>query len=225
MRMARSIPGVLAGLGLLMGAANADAANPKATIETTKGRIVVELYKDQAPKTVENFIGLAKKGYYDGIIFHRVIPNFMIQTGDPTGTGTGGESLWGADFEDEFVPELRHDAAGMRHQFPELGQHRAFVPAEELKAHRTALGPVGGLALDQHAPSGARADVLHADHDHASGARRQTQPTRHGFAFALGVCSPQQVLARAFVQVFPGRPDRLDVDDVSVAAGAHQTLA
>jgi peptidyl-prolyl cis-trans isomerase B (cyclophilin B) len=77
-----------------------------ATIKTNKGNITVQLFPEHAPKTVENFVGLAEKGYYDGIIFHRVIPNFMIQGGDPTGSGMGGESLWGEPFEDEFSPEL-----------------------------------------------------------------------------------------------------------------------
>lgn len=79
---------------------------PKATIKTNFGDIHVQLFPKQAPKSVENFVGLAKKGYYDGIIFHRVIPDFMIQGGDPTGTGMGGESLWGKQFEDEFSPEV-----------------------------------------------------------------------------------------------------------------------
>lgn len=79
---------------------------PKATIKTNFGDIKVQLFPKQAPKSVENFVGLAKKGYYDGIIFHRVIPEFMIQGGDPTGTGMGGKSLWGKPFEDEFSPEV-----------------------------------------------------------------------------------------------------------------------
>jgi len=79
---------------------------PKATIKTNYGDIQVQLFPKQAPKSVENFVGLAKKGYYDGIIFHRVIPDFMIQGGDPTGTGMGGESLWGNQFEDEFSQEV-----------------------------------------------------------------------------------------------------------------------
>lgn len=83
------------------------AENAKtATIKTNKGDITVQLFPEQAPKTVENFVGLSEKGYYDGIVFHRVIPNFMIQGGDPTGSGMGGESLWGDPFEDEFSPEL-----------------------------------------------------------------------------------------------------------------------
>lgn len=86
------------------------AGNPKATIETDQGTIVIELYKDKAPKTVENFVALANKGFYNGIIFHRVIPGFMVQTGDPTGTGSGGP---GYSFSDEFGPGLKHTGAGI----------------------------------------------------------------------------------------------------------------
>jgi cyclophilin family peptidyl-prolyl cis-trans isomerase len=82
-------------------------------METTMGNIELELFPKEAPKTVENFLGLAKKGYYNGIIFHRVIDNFMIQGGDPTGTGRGGESLWGKKFEDEFSPKLKFEGAGI----------------------------------------------------------------------------------------------------------------
>jgi cyclophilin family peptidyl-prolyl cis-trans isomerase len=82
----------------------------KVKIETTMGDIVGELYAQEVPKTVENFVTLAKKGFYDGIIFHRVIPNFMVQTGDPTGTGMGGP---GYKFADEFSPKLKHDKPGI----------------------------------------------------------------------------------------------------------------
>ena len=82
------------------------ANGPKATIKTNQGDITVQLFPEQAPKTVKNFVELAQQGYYDGVIFHRVIPEFMIQGGDPTGTGTGGESIYGAAFEDEFSNEL-----------------------------------------------------------------------------------------------------------------------
>ena len=75
-------------------------------MKTTMGDIKIKLFPEQAPKTVENFLGHARSGYYNGIIFHRVIPNFMIQGGDTTGTGMGGESIWGGTFEDECVPEL-----------------------------------------------------------------------------------------------------------------------
>lgn len=75
-------------------------------MKTTLGPIKIKLFPEQAPKTVENFLGHAKSGYYNGIIFHRVITDFMIQGGDPTGTGMGGESIWGGSFEDEFSQEL-----------------------------------------------------------------------------------------------------------------------
>ena len=73
-----------------------------ATMKTTLGDIKILLFPDAAPKAVENFVTHAKNGYYNGIIFHRVIPDFMIKGGDPTGTGRGGESVWGSSFEDEF---------------------------------------------------------------------------------------------------------------------------
>lgn len=79
-----------------------------ATVKTTMGEIKVKFFPDDAPKAVENFITHAKNGYYDGIIFHRVINDFMIQCGDPLGNGTGGESIWGRPFEDEFTPELHN---------------------------------------------------------------------------------------------------------------------
>ena len=76
--------------------------NRTATIQTNKGTIKFELLEEDAPKTTENFRLLAEKGYYDGVIFHRVINGFMIQGGDPTGTGRGGESAWGGRFADEI---------------------------------------------------------------------------------------------------------------------------
>jgi cyclophilin family peptidyl-prolyl cis-trans isomerase len=82
--------------------------NPKIKLETNFGDIVIELFPQSAPKAVENFVGLAKSWYYDGIIFHRVIRDFMIQWGDPTGTGRGGKSLWHRAFEDEFDRALTH---------------------------------------------------------------------------------------------------------------------
>lgn len=84
-----------------------------AIIKTNMGTIEIELFADKTPKTVENFIGLAEKGYYEGVVFHRVIKDFMLQTGDPTGTGRGGESFWGGKFEDEFVSDLKHDTPGI----------------------------------------------------------------------------------------------------------------
>lgn len=102
----------------------------KISIETTLGLIEAELYADKAPKTVDNFVKLAKKGYYDGIIFHRVIPGFMIQTGDPTGTGRGGP---GYSFNDEFHPDLRHNKAGtfsMANAGPNTNGSQFFITDE-----------------------------------------------------------------------------------------------
>ncbi|KAJ7644158.1 hypothetical protein FB45DRAFT_289732 [Roridomyces roridus] len=80
-----------------------------ATIHTTMGDMHLRLFPTQAPKAVENFVGHARSGFFEGIIFHRVIPKFMIQTGDPLGDGRGGTSIWGREFEDEFSDDLRHD--------------------------------------------------------------------------------------------------------------------
>lgn len=82
------------------------AKGPKATMKTNHGDIVIQLFPEEAPMTVENFVRLAQKGYYDGVTFHRVISDFMIQGGDPEGTGAGGQSIWGHNFEDEFSNEL-----------------------------------------------------------------------------------------------------------------------
>jgi len=81
---------------------NANDNNPHAVLETTQGTIELELYPDIAPLAVENFMTHIKNGYYNGIVFHRIIRNFMIQGGDPTGTGRGGESIWGKPFKDEY---------------------------------------------------------------------------------------------------------------------------
>jgi len=78
------------------------------TMHTNMGDVSIRMFPDKAPKTCENFITHAREGYYDGLIFHRVINDFMIQGGDPTGTGRGGESIWGHDFEDEFDVNLRN---------------------------------------------------------------------------------------------------------------------
>lgn len=79
-----------------------------AVMHTNHGDISLRLFPEQAPKAVENFVTHAKNGYYDGLIFHRVIKDFMIQGGDPTGTGCGGESIWGTPFKDEFSPALHN---------------------------------------------------------------------------------------------------------------------
>lgn len=83
-----------------------DEKGPKATIKTNYGEMQFQLFPQIAPKAVENFVGLSDKGYYDGTVFHRIIQDFMIQGGDPTGTGMGGNSIWGTPFEDEFSDKL-----------------------------------------------------------------------------------------------------------------------
>ena len=81
-----------------------------ATLKTTKGDVVIDLFADKAPKTVNNFVFLAREGFYNGVTFHRVIKNFMVQGGDPTGSGSGGP---GYKFGDEFHPALKHDGPGV----------------------------------------------------------------------------------------------------------------
>ena len=119
-----------------------------ATIETSMGTFKVELYGNATPKTVGNFVGLSEKGYFDGVIFHRVIDNFMIQGGDPTGTGRGGESMYGAKFQDEFVDTLRHTSAGilsMANAGPNTNGSQFFitlVPTPWLDGKHTVFGKV-----------------------------------------------------------------------------------
>jgi peptidyl-prolyl cis-trans isomerase-like 1 len=86
---------------------------PDVEFKTSCGTIVFELYYKHAPKTCYNFVELTKKGFYKDTIFHRIIKNFMIQGGDPTGTGRGGTSIWGKQFEDEVTPKLKHTGAGI----------------------------------------------------------------------------------------------------------------
>ncbi len=88
--------------------ANASVGEKIAVMKTNMGDIKIKFFPEAAPKAVENFITHAQNGYYNGLIFHRVINDFMIQGGDPTGSGMGGESIWGAPFEDEFSPELHN---------------------------------------------------------------------------------------------------------------------
>ncbi|XP_077457062.1 RING-type E3 ubiquitin-protein ligase PPIL2 [Stigmatopora argus] len=99
-------------------------------LHTNKGDLNVEIHCDKVPKAGENFIGLCKKGYYDGTVFHRSIRNFMIQGGDPSGTGTGGESFWGKHFKDEFRPNLSHTGRGilsMANSGPNTNKSQFFI--------------------------------------------------------------------------------------------------
>ena len=116
-----------------------------ATIKTAGGDIGLRLYADKAPNTVNNFVFLVREGFYDGVIFHRVIDNFMAQTGDPTGTGTGGP---GYRFEDEFSPSRRHDSPGvlsMANAGPGTNGSQffiTFVPTPNLDDVHTVFGRV-----------------------------------------------------------------------------------
>ena len=102
---------------------------PLATIKTNHGDMRIKLFPDHAPKTVANFIALSKDGYYDGVIFHRIIKDFMIQGGDPTGTGMGGESIYGESFEDEFSEELYNvrGALSMANAGPNTNGSQFFI--------------------------------------------------------------------------------------------------
>ena len=125
-----------------------DDSTMVAILETSLGKVEIQLFLKEAPKTVTNFAGLIEKGYYNGIIFHRVIENFMIQGGDPTGTGRGGQSLWGGKFEDEFNKSLKHDVPGilsMANAGPNNNGSQFFitlVPTEWLNGKHTIFGKV-----------------------------------------------------------------------------------
>ncbi len=100
-----------------------------AIMHTTMGDIKIKLFKEHTPKTFENFTTHAKNGYYNGLKFHRVIKDFMIQGGDPMGTGIGGESIWGRSFEDEFTPELHNirGALSMANAGPNTNGSQFFI--------------------------------------------------------------------------------------------------
>lgn len=110
-----------------------EAGEQIVVMETSKGTVKIQLFPEYAPKTVENFVGLIDKGYYDGLIFHRVIPDFMIQGGDPTGTGRGGESLWGGKFEDEFNANVKNlrGALSMANSGPNTNGSQFFIVQKE----------------------------------------------------------------------------------------------
>ncbi|MCQ6658516.1 peptidylprolyl isomerase [Leuconostoc citreum] len=141
-------------------------AGPVATFKTTLGDIQVKLFADLAPKTVENFVTHAKNGYYDNGIFHRVIKDFMVQGGDPNGTGMGGESIWGGSFEDEFLDKLRNvrGALSMANAGPNTNGSQFFIVQTEetpwLNGKHTVFGQVisdmavvdkiAGVAVDMY---------------------------------------------------------------------------
>ena len=118
---------------------------PKIQIQTERGNITIEMFEDEAPNTVANMISLIEKGYYDGLNFHRVIPDFMIQGGCPHGTGTGGP---GYDFDDECTPDRLHDSAGvlsMANAGPGTNGSQFFIthgPTPHLDGKHTVFGKV-----------------------------------------------------------------------------------
>ena len=137
----RIILGILCVSSLLLGA-------DEVVFETSEGKIVFALKPDVAPLACENFKGLVQKGYYDGVSFHRVIKGFMIQGGDPSGTGRGGQSIFGKSFNDEFKPNVTFDKAGllaMANAGPNTNGSQFFittVPTPHLNGHHTIFGEV-----------------------------------------------------------------------------------
>jgi len=124
------------------------ANNPVVVLETNQGNIEIELMADVAPKACENFQKLVEKHFYDGIKFHRVIQDFMIQGGDPTATGAGGESIWGKPFEDEFSEDVAFDRPGllaMANRGPNTNGSQFFITTVEtpwLHMRHTIFGKV-----------------------------------------------------------------------------------
>ena len=126
----------------------------QAILRTTHGDIRIKLFPNETPRTIENFIGHAQSGYYDNVIFHRIIPGFMCQTGDPLGDGTGGESIWGGEFECEIRRELKHDrpfTVSMANAGPNTNGSQFFittVPTPWLDGKHTVFGRVvGGMEV------------------------------------------------------------------------------
>jgi len=138
----------LAGIGINYNGGLSAMNNTVVVLETSQGSIELTLSPDIAPKTCENFVKLVEKGYYNGTIFHRVIPEFMIQGGDPTGTGRGGSSIWGKPFGDEFSSKARFDKPGilaMANSGPNSNGSQFFITTAEtswLDMRHTIFGTV-----------------------------------------------------------------------------------
>ena len=131
----------------------AQAGDKIATIKTNKGNIEILLFPEAAPKAVESFESLAKSGYYDGVIFHRVIPGFMIQGGDPTGTGRGGESSFGSSFEDEFDMDYRnlYGALSMANAGPNTNGSQFFIVTAD-SVPEDAISQMRDLGVEEGYP-------------------------------------------------------------------------
>ena len=130
------------------------AGDTVAVMHTSMGDIKIKLFPNEAPKTVENFTTHAKNGYYNGLIFHRVIKDFMIQGGDPNGTGTGGQSIWGHSFEDEFNPELHNlrGALSMANSGPNTNGSQFFI-VQASEAPENMIEQMRGFTAEQGFPS------------------------------------------------------------------------
>ncbi|XP_022081149.1 peptidyl-prolyl cis-trans isomerase-like 1 [Acanthaster planci] len=127
---------------------------PCVQLETSMGKITLEMYWLHAPKTCKNFVELSRRGYYNGIIFHRIVPNFVVQGGDPSGTGRGGASIYGPTFPDEIHHELRHTGAGilsMANAGPNTNGSQFFItlaPCQNLDGKHAIFGRVSeGLGV------------------------------------------------------------------------------
>ncbi len=127
--------------------AQVNTKNPLVVLQTSKGDLEIELYPDVAPLAVENFMTHIKEGYYNGVAFHRIIKDFMIQGGDPTESGRGGESIWHKDFKDEFKDKV-FDSAGilaMANRGPATNGSQFFIttaPTPWLNGHHTIFGKI-----------------------------------------------------------------------------------
>jgi len=132
---------------------NSYAKNPHIVLETTQGDIEIELYPDVAPLAVENFMTHIKEGYYNGIAFHRIIKNFMIQGGDPTESGRGGQSIWGKPFKDEFKNKTFNKAGilAMANAGPSTNGSQFFITTAKtswLNGYHTIFGQVLSSSMD-----------------------------------------------------------------------------
>jgi peptidyl-prolyl cis-trans isomerase B (cyclophilin B) len=154
---------------------------PQVTIQTEKGNIVLELAEDDAPNTVANFISLAEKGFYDGLKFHRVIADFMVQGGDPKGTGTGGP---GYTIADEFSPKLKHarGVISMANAGPNTGGSQFFittVPTPWLDGKHAIFGKVtAGMDVVDKIQAGDKMVKVTVDRKRAHEYKPKTQPGR-----------------------------------------------
>jgi peptidylprolyl isomerase len=151
-KIAKYLPFLILGVGVIFLQLNTKKREPMSdtvvVLETSQGNIEITLMPDIAPKACENFIGLIEKNYYDDVTFHRIIPEFMIQGGDPTGTGRGGESLWGGPFEDEISSAANFNAKGivaMANAGPKTNGSQFFITTAQtpwLNGKHTIFGKV-----------------------------------------------------------------------------------